>query len=200
MREPAYQRQRFVMGQCLAGASLALLVACTRINPGPVTVVATPPGGAATSGPEITGTFTLDYSLNGFRDAKSGGGCLVLQHPGEPRACETHADCQEMPFLPIGPGANGYCLPGETTAKSCWFKPADAGYCAKFPGGLAVGDTKQLPAVPANMPATHSGPISWRVVTCQNLKPGPSGKPGCADAGSEVDVHFHVELGPPSTF
>jgi hypothetical protein len=180
MREPAYQRQRFVMGQCLAGASLALLVACTRINPGPVTVVATPPGGAATSGPEITGSFTLDYSLNGFRDAKSGGGCLVLQHPGEPRACETHADCQEMPFLPIGPGANGYCLPGEATAKSCWFKPADAGYCAKFPGGLAVGDTKQLPLMPvlksmctSTWSLAHHQPFDWeRACWCGGSRGG----------------------------
>ena len=181
-------------------AALLMLMSCTKVEPGPITVVPNPVGGALISGPKISGTFTLNYSVTGYQNADSGGGCLVFQYPGEEKKCEVNSDCQNFAFLPVEDGASAYCADGQQMAKSCWYKPGDLSYCAKYPNGLNVGETMHLPSILAKVPPSQSGTISWRVSTCQNLKPGPSGKPGCGDPFSEADVHYHIEYGPPSSF
>ena len=70
---------------------------------------------------------------------------------------------KDFAFLPVEDGASGYCADGQQMAKSCWYKPGDLSYCAKYPSGLNVGETMHLPSILAKIPPSQSGTISWRV-------------------------------------
>ena len=142
-----------------------------KIDPGPIVPQG---GGPRGTHARISGSFKLTRDPGGV-NSKSGGGCLVFQPTDDPKPCQDASTC---PLL--GVGVWSYCIPGAN-GSSCWVKKAESD-CQKFPGGMEENKIYDLPASSSPegtdaLPLGPSRPVAWRVVTCQNVKPG-----GCANA------------------
>jgi hypothetical protein len=139
------------------------------IEPGEITVYSRNSG-------LISGTFTLKKWVGNSRPAGiTGGACLVYQN--EPKPCGDDDVCRTD-------GKFGYCITDRSTfdgtsSASCWYKPSPNGEvaCQKSPTlDLIENVAYQTPLVSA----FPTRPVSWRVLTCQNVA-----EFGCANGSKE---------------
>ena len=149
-----------------------------------------------------SGSFKLVADPAGA-PGRTGGACLIALQ-GD--ACTTDADCSVNAARPSKPGNlgdarlhQGYCVPEVTIAPSglpalgtCWVRPGpQSAYCRTSPlEPLAPNEVVRLPVVEGAYPKGARS-TSWRVITCQNLKPG-----GCANAEAVDGVDRQYRYGP----
>lgn len=138
----------------------------------------------------ITGSVTLKESPLGSDSdtANRGGGCLIYLTPGA-KACTANTDCTirlriEGAFSRVVPGycaSTSHFVPPARPPHAepppmpmaCWYKPKPES-CVRRPDpthNSPLQENVQLrfdhatPIHPPDVP----GPISWRVVSCQNI-------------------------------
>ena len=136
----------------------------------------------------ITGSVTLKEAQDGS-DAdtpKTGGGCLIYRLP-EHRKCTSDDGCTIHTAKGNPDGVHGYCAYtvnitdasfSSNAKKGCWYKP-DPESCERRrdpSNPLPLNGRLEFTAATPLHPPGVKGRISWRVVSCQNLKPR-----GCAD-------------------
>lgn len=144
----------------------------------------------------ITGSVTLKEAQDGSDadTAQTGGGCLIYHLPGH-KKCASDDECTLHPAKgnPDGSGGQsgekvfGYCAHtvnitdlnfGKNLKKRCWYKPnPESCERRRDPSNpLPLNGRLEFTAATPIHPPGEKGRISWRVVSCQNLKPR-----GCAD-------------------
>ena len=138
----------------------------------------------------ITGSVTLKEAQDGSdaNTAQTGGGCLIYHLPKH-RACTSDADCTIDPARGNSDGSGsqsgekviGYCAHtvnitdlnfSRNAKKRCWYQP-DPESCEKKPDPshpLLLNQSLEFDNSTPIHPPGVKGRISWRVVSCQNLK------------------------------
>jgi hypothetical protein len=185
-----------------------------RIEPGKVVVkrFANIPQGDAERPelPKVTASFALEsdpdgdgptrLSTGGTRAGVSGGACLIFQAVDYPKACTTHADCEQVTGArAVAESAStGYCLRDESSdgtpdrplpEKVCWFREESS--CVRSPVNvLTLNEVVQMPAVDA-FPLGVDKPMLWRVMSCQNLTDSD-----CGRSTAQEGVNRRTRLGP----
>lgn len=201
--------RKSLIGIALVGLGLAALaqpgLAQTwQVQPGEVVTAAqmlSPP--RALRRP-VSGAFKLVADPAGAA-ARTGAACLVALQ-GD--ACTTDADCGAPAARPAKSKSGssgdarlhqGYCVPEATIAAdgtpalgTCWVRPGpQSAYCRSSPlEPLSPNEVVRLPVVEGAYPKGARS-TTWRVATCQNLKPG-----GCANPSAVDGVDKQTRYGP----
>jgi hypothetical protein len=137
---------------------------------------------------QIRGQFELKASPQAQSALLTGGACMVRQFY-HAKTCTQHSDCDAA-----APGGtlHGYCAnaPGAA-AKSCWYKPPglDTVMCKKSP---VAPLPKKVPLYTPWVAVGERRPVSWRIVTCQNVVAG-----GCAKWNGVQGVDYIQTYGVP---
>jgi hypothetical protein len=145
------------------------------VEPGEVEVVP-----QSQAPPLITGSVTLKHAQGGQASGTvvTGGGCLIYLSVPKPEPCEADDKCDRVAG---GVRRPGYCAPisdSSASKKVCWYKP-EPECCGRRPDPnhpLELNVLLKFGNSTSPYPPGVRRPVRWRVVSCQNLKPG-----GCKD-------------------
>lgn len=138
----------------------------------------------------IIGSFVAVQARDGYPMIKQpepdgqtgvfGGGCLLYQRKTNPKTCTVAENCTSPNGSVAHPTRSGYCLPLDSTEKTCWYTE---NYCVRHTRVPMALDTPTKLSAPAN-PLGVTYPLSWRVMSCQNITPY-----GCGSAASVEGIN-----------
>lgn len=147
------------------------------VEPGEVEIVPQPQ-----APPQITGSVTLRQAQDGQGDhargtVVTGGGCLIYLSVPKAEPCKADDECDRVAGGVIRPGYCASISDSSASKKVCWYKP-EPECCARRPdpkNPLELNVPLKFDNPTSPYPPGVRRPVRWRVVSCQNLKPGGCG-------------------------